>query len=248
MKLIFAVILITNSIFAYSQDVKTKFCSPTIEALESKGDIKIINTCGIDEKQIKLEFEKFRDTQRNTQKDIKLSLNKVALLFNEYQKINTEKFEKIHQGISDSNSKLDKLLSNQNIINQNYPEIDKTIFQEAVRRQSNDDLELILTTIPSLSIYSAFDTISKLIHDSEIYLDCSELVKVLTVLKKLGGIEFYGANFVLSILDKVKLPFHQTCYREVGSYVGIYSSDDVIQQLNAKKVKLQKMNSENSKQ
>lgn len=242
MKFVLFIILITSSIFAYGQEVKTKFCSPTIEALESKGDIKIINNCGIDEKLIKLEFEKFRDTQRITQKDIKLSLNKVASLFNEYQKLNTEKLEKIQQGVADSNSKLDKIIDSQKNTNNRPSDIDSKTFQAAIAHQRHGDLELILSTIPSLSRFSAFETIGKLIHDSEIYLNCNDLVKVLGTLKKLGGIEINGADFVFSILDRVTLPFHQTCYSEVGSYIYIIDRDDVIRRLHLRKLKLQNNN------
>lgn len=235
MKLGVALILLFACPIVLSQDTKTIACSPTIEALESKGDINIVNSCGIDEKQIRLEFEKFRSTQRSSQKDIKLSLKKVAQLFNEYQKINTERLDIIQQGIADGNSKLDKLLASQPGHRPAPREINKDAFQEAVRRQDRDDLELILTTIPSLTLFTAGDTIARLIHDSEINLGCQDLVRVLSELDKLGGISFYGGNFVISVLDRVNPPFHQNCYSEVGAYVSIFERDYVIQRLHSRK-------------
>lgn len=242
MKFIFSIILITSSLFAYAQEIKTKFCSPTIEALESKGDIKIINNCGIDEKQIKLEFEKFRDVQRITQREIKFSLKKIVLLFNEYQKLDIEKLEQIQQGVTDSNAKLDRLIDSQKITNNKQFDIDSKTLQKAIFNQRNSDLELALSTIPFLSVFSAYETTSKLIHDSEIYLNCNDLVKVLAALKKLEVFEIGSEKFVLSILDRLILPFHQNCYNEVGSYIYIVNRDDIILKLNSKKLRLQNIN------
>lgn len=239
MKFIISILLITSSIFAYGQVAKTKFCSPTIEALESKGDIKIINNCGIDEKQIKLEFEKFREMHRIGNKDIQFSFRKVTQLFNDYQKISNEKLEIIQQGVADSNVKIDKLIDSQNYINQRNIKIDVNTLQEVVNIRNHNDFELILDFIPSLSPIDGSTTLSSLIHKSEVYLNCKDLIKVLQELNKHNSVaSFYGGDFILSIIDRVTPPYHQTCYSDVGTFLSIIDRDDVILKLHEQRAKL----------
>lgn len=236
MKLIFGLVFVAANTLTFAQDTILKLCSPTIEAIKANGDIKITNNCGIDEKQLKLQFEKFKTIQFKNQQEIKYSINKIVGLFNEYQLIEAEKLEKIQRNIIDSNLKLDKLLNTSKNVVQKNLEIEKDSLQEAIRRQKRDDLELILTTIPSLTAFTSGDTISNLILESEINLSCLDLIKVLTELSKLGGLSFYSGNFVLSVLERITPPFHQACYSEVGSYISIFERDIVIRRLHSKQI------------